>query len=85
MDYKHINSFFGNLSKIINKNDILNDSIIYTINQKTKVLLNNKDFVVRNNNIYIKTSPIVRNEILINKENILLSLKEKNISILDMY
>lgn len=77
MDYSQINSFLEKFKSTIFKKEDLYKDIIDSVFEDTGVSLSIKDIKIKNNEIKIKTSPIIKNEILIKKDNILKILLKK--------
>ncbi len=75
MDYSHINTFFNKFKTLFFKEEEIYKLINITISKHIKSLVNPKDIRIKGTIIYIKSSPIIRNEILIHKEEILKDLK----------
>ncbi len=51
--------------------------IMEEIQVVSKINLEKKEFVLRDNQVYLKTSPVKRSEIFLRKEKILLAINEK--------
>jgi len=77
MDYNQISGFFEKFKKILFQKEEIYKVISDVIFQQAKILINKDLIKIRNNLIYIDCSPILKNEILINKDKILASLKDK--------
>ncbi len=77
MDYSQISIFLDKLKqKFLQKEDLYTD-IKNLIEEKLHVVLEIDNIKISNNKINIKTSPIVKNEILLNKKNILEKINTK--------
>ncbi|MDD3662546.1 MAG: hypothetical protein PHT84_01635 [Candidatus Pacebacteria bacterium] len=77
MDYEQISGFLEKFKKVLFQKEEVYEIISDTIFQQTKILIKKDLIKIRNNFIYIECSPILKNEILIYKSKILLSLKNK--------
>ncbi len=86
MDYNHIKNFLEKFRKIINKKDEVLEIVVQTIQEEMHCVINKNLIKIKNEFIFINTSPIFRSEILIHKKQILLKLKNKipNINFLDI-
>lgn len=77
MDYSQISIFLDKLKqKFLQKEDLYID-IKKLIEEKLHIVLEIDNIKISNNKINIKTSPIVKNEILLNKKNILEKINTK--------
>ncbi len=75
----NIQSFLNKHTQKINKDVLLYDSIVELVKQETGVLLKKEDLSIKKDILFIKTTPIKKNIILLKKDNILKSLKILNI------
>lgn len=76
MDYNHIKNFLDKFKIILSNKEDLYNTISGLIEKNTKIKIQNNFIKTKGQYIYIKTSPLVRSEILIYKEKILSDLKE---------
>lgn len=76
MDYNHITKFLEKFKKIIFQKEETREIIIKTISLEISHPIEGNNIKIKNGCIYIQGSPIIRNEILMRKNNILLKLKE---------
>lgn len=77
MDYSQISIFLDKLKqKFLQKEDLYID-IKNLIEEKLHIVLEIDNIKISNNKINIKTSPIVKNEILLNKKSILKKINTK--------
>ncbi len=67
----NISKYLENFKKNISFNDDLNIFIIKNIKDFTGIVLNINNIEVKNNILYIKSSPAVKNKIFIYKEDII--------------
>ena len=75
MDYNHITSFLDKFKKIIFQKEELKNIIINTISEEIHHSLESNNIKIKNNCIYMPTSPILRSEIMMHKKQILEKLK----------
>jgi hypothetical protein len=71
MDYNHISSFFDRFKKTLFKNEEYYDGVCLTIRKHISSPIDKKSIKIKNDIIYIQSSPIIRNEVLIHKTGIL--------------
>lgn len=76
MDYNHIKDFLGKFKNILFEKEENIRNIVLVIKKDTNIEIANHSVKVSGNTIQIKTSPLVRSEILIKKEKILNDLFE---------
>ncbi len=76
MDYSHIQSFFGSIKKIVQKDDLIKDSIIFAFKKYSTVEVVKQDISFKGSILIIKSSPLIKNEILFKKNLILDAIKE---------
>lgn len=77
MDYNHINGFFDKFKQLIFQKTEIKEIIKKTISENIFFEITDDFFDYKNGIIYLKCSPVVRNEIIMRKEKILTSLKEQ--------
>lgn len=71
MDYNHIKNYLEKFRTILFSKEENLRIISKIIEKNTLVIIEVKNISIRGAVIYIKASPLVRNEIMINKSNIL--------------
>lgn len=71
MDYNHIKNYLEKFRTILFSKEENLRIISKIIEKNTSVIIEVKNISIRGAVIYIKASPLVRNEIMINKSNIL--------------
>ncbi|MFA5827728.1 MAG: hypothetical protein WC839_04550 [Candidatus Paceibacterota bacterium] len=76
MDYNHITSFLNKFKKIIFQKEEIKGIVVKTITEEISHQIENNSVKIKNGCIYIQGSPILRNEILIHKKQILEKLKD---------
>ncbi len=76
MEYKRIFSFLEKFKKILFKKEEIYRTISRVIFVYTKITLEINSIKIKNDIIYIQSSPILKNEILIHKKEILLDFKK---------
>lgn len=84
MDFNHIKNYLEKFKIILKEKDENINSIIDIINSHINFKLNKKDFFIKNNILFIKSSSIIKNEIFLKKEKILNSFKERSIYLKDI-
>ena len=72
MDYNSIGGFLEKFRKIIFQKEKLNEIVTKTISEEISHNVDSKNIKTKNGIIYVEGSPIIRNEILINKKHILI-------------
>lgn len=87
MDYQPISNLFFNLKNLVDFKQKRLDLVVGVVTQIIKKELNKDVFLIKNKVIYIKTNPLIKNQILIKKDLILeqinnkLNIKDKIIDI----
>jgi len=76
MDYNKIEKYLEKFRKIIFKKEETHKIIVEVILKHTSSLLDFNLIKIKNTTIYVQSSPIIKNEILIHKEYILSDLKK---------
>jgi len=76
MDYNHITKFLEKFKKIIFQKEETREIITKIISLEISHPIEGNNIKTKNGCIYIQGSPIIRSEILMRKNNILLKLKE---------
>lgn len=76
MDYNHIKDYLNKFKEILFSKEEIYKIIGDIIEKNVSIKIEHKNILIRSNIIYIKTSPIVHNEILIHKEKILRDLSQ---------
>lgn len=86
MDYNHITNFLEKFKKIIFQKEEIKNIIVKTISEEISHQIDGSQIKIKDGYIYIQGSPILRNEIMMHKNQILLKLKEliTNINFLDI-
>ena len=77
MDYSKINIFLEKFKSTLFKKEDLYQDIIDSVFKEIGVVLSIDDIKIKGTDIKIKTSPTIKNEILIHKESILKNLSQK--------
>ena len=72
----NISKYLEKFRKNLASGQDLNNNIILIINKYTGISINPNDFDMKNNIIYIKTTPSYKNKIFIFKEDILKELNQ---------
>lgn len=76
MDYNHISSFLGKVKQLLFKNEEYYEIISQVINKHIFLVVDPKLIKIRGSIIYIQSSPLVKNEIMIHKRGILSDISE---------
>lgn len=76
MDYNHIKDYLNKFKEILFSKEEIYKIIGDLIEKDVSIRIEQKNISIKSNIIYIKTSPIVHNEILIQKEKILKDLSQ---------
>jgi hypothetical protein len=76
MDYNHITIFLDKFKKLIYQKEETKEIVIKVIGDEIHHPIDNKAVKIRDGYIYIKSSPIVCNEVFIHKNQILTKLKD---------
>jgi hypothetical protein len=71
MDYNHIKDYLGKFKEILFSSEEKSRVVSDVIDRVLSIKIENKNIQIKQPFIYIKVSPLVRNEILIKKELIL--------------
>jgi len=71
MDYNHIKEFFKKFDNLINEKENLLKLISLIIKEKISFDIDIKDIKIKSGVVFINTTPLVKNEIFINKSFIL--------------
>lgn len=77
----NISIYLDKFKNIESKSSGLKNNIIDSVNKILKINIDKKDVEIRNGVIYLKVNPVVRNEIFINKVNIIKELGIKNLAV----
>ncbi len=65
-------------------NQDLKDQLILLIKNKTQFTLSNNQIKINNQAIYLQVPPIIKTEVLINKQELLHLLQEQGFNVLDI-
>lgn len=76
MDYGHIKNYLEKFKEILSNKEEEYLTVSKIIEKRIGVLINIKNIKIKNKNITIKTSPLIKNEIFIKKKHILKDLEE---------
>lgn len=71
MDYNHIKDYLGKFKEILFSSEEKSRVVVGVIDHVLSIKIENKNIQIKQPFIYIKASPLIRNEILIKKELIL--------------
>lgn len=76
MDYNHIKDYLNKFKEILFSKEEVYKIIKDIIEKNLSIKIEQKNILIKSNIIYIKTSPIVHNEILMQKDKILKDLSQ---------
>ena len=76
MDYNHIANFLEKFKKILFQGEGINKVIVEIITKKTSYSIELSMIKVKGTIIYLESSPMLRSEILMHKESILIELNK---------
>lgn len=79
-----IESFLNKFKKILGDSQFQKDTLISVLEKNFSVYIEKENIKISKNIATITASPVLKNEILINRKKILLFLKEKGVSIVDI-
>jgi hypothetical protein len=71
MDYNHIKDYLGKFKEILFSSEEKSRVVVSVIDHVLSIKIENKNIQIKQPFIYIKASPLIRNEILIKEELIL--------------
>lgn len=77
----NISIYLDKFKNIESKDSGLKNIIADSIKNVLKIDINKKNIEVRNGTVYLKVNPVVKNEIFINKPNIIKELNLKNFKV----
>ncbi len=80
MDYNHIKNYLEKFKNILSSKEDLYRVISNIIEKNISIKIENKNIQIKGPVVYIKASPLIRGEILIHKEKILLELSQLPLS-----
>lgn len=75
MDYNHITSFLDKFKKILFQKEELKNIVTKIISEEIKYPIEKDKIKFKNGIIFVEGSPVVRNEVMMKKEQILLKAK----------
>lgn len=78
MDFNHIKEYLNKTKETLFLKEEIYRTISIVIEKNISFKIEQRNISIKGNIIYIKTSPLVKNEILIKKEKILKDLLEIN-------
>jgi len=76
MDYNHIKDYLNKFKEILFSKEEIYKIIGDIIEKNISIKIEQKNISIKSNIIYIKTPPVIHNEILIQKEKILKDLSQ---------
>jgi len=86
MDYNSISGFLEKFKKIIFQKEEVKNIVIKIISEEISKQVDSSQIKIKDGHVHIQGSPILRNEVLIHKERILIKLKKliPNVNFLDI-
>lgn len=75
MDYNHITSFLEKFKKIIFQKEEIKNIISRIISEEINFQLEKDKIKIKNGIIFVEGSPVLRNEVMIKKKQILIKIK----------
>lgn len=78
MDYHQITDFLDKFKKIFSQKEEINNLVLVILKNNINEGINKNNFIIKNNIISIVGSPILKNEIFLKKQKILLEIKQKS-------
>ena len=79
MDWKNISDLLGRATKLFQSNFLLKKIIADSVKNVVGVTIPESDIVYKSGVIYIKTSPVIKSEILLNKLLIIDTVKKSGL------
>jgi len=76
MDYNHITNFLEKFKKLIFQKEEIKNIITKVISEEIFYQLEKEKIKIKNGIIFLEGSPILRNEIMLKKNKILIKLKD---------
>lgn len=76
MDYNHIFNFLDKFKKLIYQKEEAKKIVIEIITEEISFQIEESSVTVKNGFIYFKGSPLLRNEVMMHKKEILSKLKD---------
>jgi len=77
MALNSLSSFLDRFKKFTSPNKVIYETIIKVLYNTLRVKLNKSSIKIENKVLYIKSNPVVKNEIFLHKKQILQTLKKK--------
>lgn len=72
----NLNNLLQKYLKLSNNNNFLKESIIKVLKNDLKINVTNDQIIIKNNQVIINCSPLIKTELIINQKKILNSLVE---------
>lgn len=72
----NIDDFLNKFKNLTPPDNEVREKVIEIIKNEINITIDKKNISIRNNSIFIKTKPIIKNELFINKEKLLHELKK---------
>lgn len=76
MDYNHITSFLDKFKKILFQKEEVKNIVTKIISEEIKYPIEKNKIKFKNGVIFVEGSPVLRNEVMMKKEQILLKSKK---------
>ena len=73
----HIGDLLKKFKTLVPREKIVKDETIRAVFEETGILLQSEEIFFQNGVIFIKTNPVIKNELFMRKQKILLEIKNK--------
>ena len=73
----HIGDLLKKFKTLVPREKIVKDEMISAVFEETGILLQSEEISFQNGVIFIKTNPVIKNELFMRKQKILLEIKKK--------
>ncbi|MBU6430856.1 MAG: hypothetical protein KGJ58_01050 [Patescibacteria group bacterium] len=81
----NVSIYLDKFKTISSKKDFFKESVAISLKKNLEIDIDKKNIEIRNSILYLKINPTVKNELFMKKKYIIDELKEKNISINDIF
>jgi len=75
---QEVKSFFEKIKKALFKEEFRREAVAATLDEVVGLRLEEKEIVIKDNKIVLKTSPLVKSEVALKRKQITAVLKEKH-------
>ena len=84
MELNNIQQFLEKYRKRLFGEEEKRHAVLAAIKEGSRVVLSEKELAFKNGTIHLHTDPVIKNEIFLHKERILLLCKERNLPFTDV-